>query len=120
MYSPTVLDHFHNPRHVGEIPQPTGHARLENPVCGDVLELWTRVGEGRLEEVGFRAFGCAAAIASASMLSEMVRGLPLGEVLALHPGHLIEALGGLPASKRHGAALALEALKAALGPEDGS
>ncbi len=120
MYGPIVLDHFHHPRHVGEVSAATGHARLENPVCGDVVEFWTRVVEDRLEEVGFRAFGCAAAIASASMLAESVRGLPLTEILALEAGDLVEALGGLPASKTHGAALALETLTAALGGVVGS
>jgi len=114
MYGPIVLDHFHHPRHVGEVPAATGHARRENMVCGDVVEFWARVSEERLEEVGFRAFGCAAVIASASMLAELALGLPLTEVLALKTGDLVQALGGLPASKTHGAALALEALNAAL------
>jgi nitrogen fixation NifU-like protein len=115
MYSPIVLDHFHHPRHVGVVSAATGHARLENPVCGDVVEFWTRVVEDRLEEVGFRAFGCAAAIASASMLAELVRGLSSREVLTLEAADLVEALGGLPPSKTHGAALAVETLRAALG-----
>lgn len=117
MYSPITLDHFHEPRHVGEVESPTGHARRENPACGDVAEFWVRVVEERLEEVGFRAFGCAAAIASCSMLAELSHGRPVQEVLALASPQLVEALGGLPRSKAHGAALALEALRAALASE---
>ena len=116
MYSPTTLDHFHNPRHVGEVEGATGHARCENPVCGDVAEFWTRAEQGRLEEVGFRAFGCAAAIAACSMLAELARGRALEEVRGLECPQLVEALGGLPRTKTHGAALALETLKAALEP----
>lgn len=115
MYSEITLDHFHHPRHVGEVPGATGHARRENPVCGDVAEFWVRVGEGRLEEVGFRAFGCAAALASCSMLAERTRGLALEDVRRWGPEALAEALGGLPRSKTHGAALAVDTLREALG-----
>lgn len=114
MYSEITLDHFHNPRHVGEVEGATGHSRRENPVCGDVAEFWVRVGEGRLDEVGFRAFGCAAAIASCSMLADLVTGLPLDEARALDSARLVEALGGLPRAKIHGAALAVDTLREAL------
>lgn len=114
MYSEITLDHFHNPRHVGEVEGATGHALRENPVCGDVAEFWVRVGDGRLDEVGFRAFGCAAAIASCSMLAHLVRGRTLAEARTLDPAGLTEALGGLPRSKTHGAALAVETLREAL------
>lgn len=114
MYSEITLDHFHNPRHVGEVAGATGHARRENPVCGDVAEFWVRIHEGRVEEVGFRAFGCAAAIASCSMLAEQVRGKPLDLVRLLDAGSLVESLGGLPKAKTHGAALAVDTLREAL------
>lgn len=114
MYSEIALDHFHNPRHVGEISGATGHARRENPVCGDVAEFWVRVSEGRLSEVSFKAFGCAAAIASCSMLASLVQGASEEEALGCSPAALTEALGGLPRSKSHAAALAVETLRSAL------
>jgi len=117
MYSAIALDHFHNPRHVGEVEGATGYARRENPVCGDVVEFWVRVHEGCLQQVGFRAFGCAAALASSSLLAEQVFGRPLPRVLEMTTGQLVGALRGLPGSKTHGASLALEALQAALESE---
>jgi nitrogen fixation NifU-like protein len=114
MYSHTTLDHFHHPRHVGEVEGANGYARLENPVCGDVVEFWVLVRQGCLEKAGFRAFGCAAAIASCSMLAELATGSSLQEVKQMSTARLVEALGGLPGSKTHGAALALETLQAAL------
>lgn len=114
MYSAITLDHFHNPRHVGEVEGATGYARRENPVCGDLVEFWVVVRQGCLSRVGFRAFGCAAALASCSLLADLVLGKPRQWALEMSTAGLIEALGGLPGSKTHGASLALEALWAAL------
>ena len=114
-YSEVTLDHFHHPRHVGEVEGATGHARCENPACGDLAEFWVRVSDGRLEEVGFRAFGCAAALASCSMLATLVRGRSVEEARELGTPQVLEALGGLPRAKTHGAALAVDTLRAALG-----
>jgi nitrogen fixation NifU-like protein len=114
VYSPIVLEHFHNPRNVGELPPPCGWARRENPACGDVAEIWLQVRQGRVAEVRFRAFGCPAAVAACSRLTELAQGLPVEEAAALTPEDLVEALGGLPASKRHGAALAVRTLHQAL------
>lgn len=115
MYSPITLDHFHHPRGVGELEDPTHTARRENPVCGDVVQITLRVEGGRVAEVRFRAFGCVATIAACSLLAERIRGRPLEEAWALDGPALEKALGGLPATKRHGAQLALDTLWAALG-----
>lgn len=114
MFSETLLDHFQNPRNVGEIPDAQGEAEEENPICGDRLHLWLRLGDGAIEKIGWRAEGCAPAIAAASVLSEMVMGMAVEEARSLTRDRLADALGGVPARKMHAVILALTALDHAL------
>lgn len=113
-YSEIVLDHFRQPRRVGDVVDPDGRHRSENPVCGDVCEFSLRLSDGRVAEVRFRALGCVAAIAAASCLGELAEGLSAPEAQALDVEALLGALGGLPASKKHGASLAIEVFRRAL------
>ena len=114
MYSRQVLDHFQNTRNVGELQDANAYVSVGNPVCGDVMQLAIKAVDGRVAEAKFRASGCVCAIACGSQLTEMIREKPLAEVGKLQSQDLIEALGGLPPASGHAAALALEALSAAL------
>jgi nitrogen fixation protein NifU and related proteins len=113
-YSPIVIDHFQNPRNVGELPDANAQASVTNPVCGDVLHLRLKIADGRIVEVGFKTFGCEAAIAASSLLTEMIKGKTLLDVQDITPEMITAALGGLPRVKLHASALAEEALKEAL------
>lgn len=113
-YSATVLDHFHHPRNVGDLDGAQGFAREENPVCGDVVEMWIGLNADMVREVRFRVFGCVAAVAACSFLSEWARGRNLSDAVRLKAPELIDWLGGLPPGKRHGAAMAVAAFKKAL------
>jgi nitrogen fixation protein NifU and related proteins len=119
MFSDIVLDHFQTPRNVGEMDNADAQAFVENPVCGDRLQLWITVRDGRIGAASWRADGCAAAIAAASVTSELVRGMELSEAGALQRETVIEALGGLPARKAHAAALAVAAVRTAVQTYDG-
>ncbi|MHB1296776.1 MAG: iron-sulfur cluster assembly scaffold protein [Anaerolineae bacterium] len=114
MYSDTVIDHFTNPRNVGTIENPDGYGKVGSPVCGDLMEVYLRVVDGRVADCKFRTFGCGAAIASSSIASEMVMGQPLERVAALSDEAVVDALGGLPEAKLHCSNLAASALQAAL------
>ncbi len=114
MYSPLVLDHFEHPRNGGELPAANAVARLDNPMCGDLLELSLRLEGPVIAEARFRAKGCVATIACASRLTEMVRGMTVGDALAMGRDAIIESLGGLPTASHHAAQLAIDALRAAL------
>lgn len=111
---PRYLDHFQNPRHATRLEDPDVEVSTENPVCGDELTLGLRVREGRIEDLGFRARGCSGSIASASALCELVLGQPLAFAAEVDRATLEEALGSLPQLKRHGADLAVDALRRAL------
>jgi nitrogen fixation protein NifU and related proteins len=113
-YSPIVIDHFQNPRNVGELADANAEASVTNPVCGDMLRLMLNIVAGRIAEVRFQTFGCEAAIAASSLLTEMVKGKLLTEVQGITPDLITAALGGLPKVKLHASALAEEALKQAL------
>ena len=113
-YSPIVIDHFQNPRNVGELPDANAQASVTNPVCGDVLQLMLHIVDGRIADVRFKTFGCEAAIAASSLLTELVRGKSLAEAHGITPEEITAALGGLPKVKLHASALAEEALKEAL------
>jgi nitrogen fixation protein NifU and related proteins len=113
-YSPIVIDHFQNPRNVGELPDANAQASVTNPVCGDVLQLMLKIDAGRIAEVRFKTFGCEAAIAASSLLTEMIKGKTLTAVQDITPEMITAALGGLPKVKLHASALADEALKEAL------
>ena len=111
MYSKKVLDHFHKPRNVGEIAQPTVKVEVTNPVCGDVLTLWVVVENGAITEARFKAAGCVPAIACASWLAEWLTGKPLAALPNLTPDQIEAALEGLPAASKHAAVLASDALR---------
>jgi nitrogen fixation NifU-like protein len=113
-YSPVVIDHFQNPRNVGELSDANAQASVTNPVCGDVLQLMLKIADGRIAEARFMTFGCEAAIAASSLLTEMIRGKALTEVRVITPEMITAALGGLPKVKLHASALAEEALKEAI------
>jgi len=113
-YSEKVLDHFFNPRNVGEIPDADGVGKVGNPVCGDVMVLYIKVIDDRIADVKFKTFGCGAAIATSSILTEMVKGKTIEEALKISNKAVAEALGGLPKHKLHCSVLAEQALKAAI------
>jgi nitrogen fixation NifU-like protein len=114
-YSEKVMDHFTNPRNVGKIDDPSGVGKVGNPVCGDIMELSIKVdSEGRISDIKFRTFGCGAAIATSSMLTELVKGKTVEEAENISNEAVVEALGGLPDAKVHCSVLAEEALKKAL------
>ncbi len=113
-YSAKVMDHFKNPRNVGEMENPDGVGHVGNPICGDIMELYIRVKDGIIEDAKFRTFGCGAAIATSSMVTEIVKGKSIEEALKISNRAVAEALGGLPAVKMHCSVLAEEALKSAI------
>ena len=113
-YSPLVIDHVRNPRNIGEMENPDGIGRVGNPICGDVMELYIKVKDGIVTDASFKTFGCGAAIATSSMVTEMVKGKTIEEALEISNKTVAEALGGLPPVKMHCSVLAEEALKKAL------
>ena len=114
MYSAQLLDHFQNPRNVGEIADADAVAEIENPACGDVLRLSLKTSAGRITQARFKAKGCVAAIACGSALTELVVGKTLNEARNLRREEVSAAIGGLPQASTHAAQLALDALSAAL------
>jgi nitrogen fixation NifU-like protein len=113
-YSKEVIDHYENPRNVGEIENPSGVGTVGNPACGDVMKLTIRVEEGRIVDARFKTFGCGAAIATSSMVTELVKGKTIEEALQISNQTVTKALGGLPKVKMHCSVLAEDALKAAI------
>lgn len=114
-YSEKVLDHFANPRNIGEISDADGVGTVGNPTCGDMTTVYIRVADGRITEIKFKTFGCAAAIATASMTTELALGMTLDEALAMSRNDVADALDGLPPVKMHCSNLAADALHAAIG-----
>lgn len=114
LYSNKVMDHFKNPRNVGEIEKPDGVGHVGNPVCGDIMELYIKVKDGIIVDAKFKTFGCGAAIATSSMVTEIVKGKSLKEALKISNKTVAEALDGLPAVKMHCSVLAEDALKSAI------
>jgi nitrogen fixation NifU-like protein len=114
MHSAAVLDHFQNPRNQGDLPAATATVDVTNPVCGDELRLAVRIEDGRIVTAKFRARGCQAAIASSSVLTEMLIGKRVTEIGDITAEQISAALGGLPPATRHGSQLAEEAIDALL------
>ena len=114
MYSEKVMDHFRNPRNVGEIPDADGVGTVGNPVCGDLMTVYIKVKDNRLEDVKFKTFGCGAAIATSSMVTELEKGKTIKEALEITRGDVADSLGGLPSIKMHCSNLAADALHAAI------
>lgn len=113
-YSEKVMDHFQNPRNLGEMKDPDGIGRVGNPTCGDLMEVYIKVNGDTLEDVKFRTFGCGAAIATSSMVTEMAKGMKIDDALKITKQEVAEELGGLPPIKMHCSNLAADALHAAI------
>ncbi len=114
MYSEKVMDHFTNPRNVGEIENADGIGEVGNARCGDIMKIYLKVNNDVIEDIKFKTFGCGSAIASSSMATEMVKGKSIHEALKLTNKAVVEALDGLPPAKVHCSVLAEQAIKAAL------
>ena len=114
VYSDKVMDHFANPRNVGEIEDANGIGEVGNAKCGDIMKMYIKVEDGIVKDVKFKTFGCGSAIATSSMATELIKGKPLEEALTLTNKAVVEALDGLPAHKIHCSVLAEQAIKAAI------
>jgi nitrogen fixation protein NifU and related proteins len=114
MYTEKVMEHFEHPHNVGEIENADGVGRVGNPVCGDIMNLYIKVRDGRIVDAKFKTFGCGAAIATSSMVTDLVIGKTIEEALKISNDAVTEALGGLPTQKRHCSVLAEQALQAAI------
>lgn len=114
MYNQRVMDHFTNPRNVGEIEDADGIGEVGSPQCGDIMKIFLRVKDNIIEDIKFKTFGCASAIASSSIMTEMVKGKTIEEALAITNRDVVDELGGLPPPKIHCSVLAEEAIRAAI------
>jgi nitrogen fixation protein NifU and related proteins len=114
MYSPELLDHFQNPRNVGDVEAPDLSAQMENPVCGDVLKLTARLAGKQIADIRFRAKGCVPSMACGSAITELIKGKTVGDARQVSREELVRAVGGLPEASGHAAHLALDTLKALL------
>lgn len=114
MYSEKVIDHYTNPRNVGEIKNASGVGQVGNPVCGDIMRMYLKIENNVITDVKFKTFGCGAAIASSSVTTELIKGKTVEEALKLKNKDVIESLGGLPPVKIHCSVLAEEAIKKAI------
>jgi nitrogen fixation NifU-like protein len=114
MYSAQLLDHFQNPRHAGDVADADASVEIENPVCGDVIQLSLKLQDERIVQIRFKAKGCVPAMACGSAVTELAHGKTISEARNLKHEDLVEAVGGLPNASSHAAQLALDALSAAL------
>ncbi len=114
MYSEKVMDHFTNPRNVGELPDANGIGTVGNKVCGDIMKMYIKVENDVIVDVKFKTFGCGSAIATSSIATEMIKGCTIQEALSLSNKAVVEALDGLPAHKIHCSVLAEQSIKAAI------
>ena len=113
-YSEKVMDHFANPRNVGELEDANGVGEIGNAKCGDIMKMYIKVEDGRIADVKFKTFGCGSAIATSSIATEMIKGKTIEEALQLSNKAVVEALDGLPAHKIHCSVLAEQSIKAAI------
>ena len=114
MYSEKVMDHFSNPRNVGEIENADGIGEIGNAKCGDIMKMYLKIDNGTITDAKFKTFGCGAAIATSSMATELIKGKPVSEALELTNSAVVEALDGLPPVKVHCSVLAEQAVRSAL------
>ena len=114
LYSDKVMDHFQNPRNVGEIEDADGIGEVGNAKCGDIMRMYLKIKDGIIEDCKFKTFGCGSAIATSSMATELIKGKPIEDAVKLSNAAVVEALDGLPPQKIHCSVLAEEAVKAAL------
>jgi nitrogen fixation NifU-like protein len=114
VYTEKVMDYFRNPRNMGEIPDADGVGTVGNPVCGDLMTIYIKVKDNRISDIKFKTFGCGAAIATSSMVTELAKGKTLEEALKITRGNVADALEGLPPIKMHCSNLASDALHAAI------
>ena len=114
LYSEKVMDHFTNPRNVGELENPSGVGLVGNAKCGDIMKVYLDIEDGIIKDVSFKTFGCGAAVATSSMATELIKGKSINEALLVTNKAVMEALGGLPPVKVHCSVLAEEAIMAAL------
>lgn len=114
LYTETVMDHFMNPRNVGTIEDADGVGEVGNAKCGDIMKIYLKISDDTISDVKFNTFGCGSAIASSSIATEMIKGKPIAEALALSNKDVVDALGGLPPEKIHCSVLAEEAVKLAI------
>jgi nitrogen fixation NifU-like protein len=114
MYTEKVMDHFKNPRNMGEIPDADGVGTVGNPVCGDMMTIYIKVKDNRIEDIKFKTFGCGAAVATSSMVTEIAKGKTLEEAMKITRASVADSLGGLPPVKMHCSNLAADALHAAI------
>lgn len=114
MYSEKVMDHFQNPRNMGEVDDPDGVGEVGNPQCGDVMRITIKVEDDKIEDVKFKTLGCGAAIATSSMVTEMAKGKSIDEAAQISKKAVADALGGLPPQKMHCSNLAADGLQKAI------
>jgi nitrogen fixation NifU-like protein len=114
MYSEKVMDHFRNPRNMGEIPDADGIGTVGNPVCGDMMTVYIKVKDNHIDNIKFKTFGCGAAIATSSMVTELAKGKTLEAAEKISRSDVADSLGGLPKVKMHCSNLAADALRAAI------
>jgi len=114
MYSEKVMDHFRNPRNIGEIPDADGVGTVGNPICGDLMTVYIKVEDATLKDIKFKTFGCGAAVATSSMITELAKGKTIEEALKITRSDVADSLGGLPPIKMHCSNLAADALHAAI------
>jgi nitrogen fixation NifU-like protein len=114
MYSPQLLDHFERPRNAGDLAVADARVRVENPACGDILELSVIATSGRISDIRFRAKGCVPAMACGSLVTELASGMTVAEARAISKEAIVQRIGGLPEASGHAAQLAIDALQAVL------
>ncbi len=114
MYNKKVIEHFRHPRNIGKIDNADGKGHVGNPTCGDEIIIYIKVKDNKIDDIKFETFGCAAAIASSSITTEMVKGMPIEEAMEITKQQIVDKLGGLPPEKIHCSVLAEEGVKKAI------